>query len=72
MNEYPNISIITPTYNRNRFITLMISNLMRLDYDKSKLEWVIDDDGDKELLFNKTELIKIKEILYPIKINYNI
>ena len=72
MNEYPTISIITPTFNRNRFIPLMISNLMRLDYDKSKLEWVIDDDGDTEFLFNHEELIKIKKLLYPIKIKYNI
>lgn len=63
--EYPTISICTPTYNRNKFIPLMISNLQRLDYDKKKLEWVIDDDGDE-----KFDIEPVRKAVAPIKIKY--
>ncbi len=64
--EYPPVSICTPTFERNRFIPLMMSNLMRLDYDKRLLEWVIDDDGIEE----KLDIEPLKKHLHPIKITY--
>jgi glycosyltransferase involved in cell wall biosynthesis len=68
--EYPCISICTPTYNRNNFIDLMMSNLLRFDYDKKKLEWVIDDDGDDKMIKTEKDMEVLKKVVYPIKIKY--
>ena len=61
-SEYPNVSILTPTYNRRKFIPLMIHNLNGFDYNKSQLEWFVVDDG-QEPLFTKETLQETKENL---------
>jgi hypothetical protein len=69
--EYPKVSILTPTYDRSRFLPLMILNLRIINYDKSKLEQVIYDDHPINPLFkNNEELQSYKELVQPIKINY--
>ena len=70
MNEYPNVSILTPTYNRKTFIPLITYNLQNMDYDKTKLEWCILDDGTEKMFETKEDLDKMKKSIYPIKINY--
>jgi len=70
MESYPNVSILTPTYNRCKFLPLIIYNLKNLDYDKSKLEWCILDDGTKPFIENTDKLNEVKKELHPIKINY--
>mgnify|MGYP003673804505 FL=1 len=78
MSEYlkdidlPNVSICTPTYNRNNFIPLMLTNLKKLDYPPDKLEWVIDDDGSVPMVQSADEMSELKKIIHPIKLNYNI
>tara|TARA_R100001480_G_scaffold111249_1_gene112402 strand:- start:299 stop:1078 length:780 start_codon:yes stop_codon:yes gene_type:complete len=51
MNDYPYISILTPTFNRRKFLPLMITNIIKQNYPKDKIEWVICDSwgmkGDK-------------------------
>ena len=42
----PNISIVTPTYNRRKFIDLAFHNLMWSDYPIDKIEWVVVEDSD--------------------------
>jgi glycosyltransferase involved in cell wall biosynthesis len=44
--ELPSVSIVTPTYNRSKFIKLMIRNWTSIDYPSEKLEWIIVDDSD--------------------------
>jgi len=66
---YPNVSILMPTYNRRQFIPLITYNLLNIDYDKSKLELCILDDG-AEPLFTDETLLEIKDKLRPLKINY--
>ena len=39
------ISILTPIYNRNKCKDLIINNINNFDYDKTKLEYIILDDG---------------------------
>ena len=68
--DYPNISILMPTYNRNRFLKLVIINIYNMDYDKSKLEWVIFDDGKEPFFKNIEEENKVRELLQPMKIKY--
>jgi len=69
--DYPNISIVTPIYNRNKFKNMIINNLLKLDYPLDKLEYIIDDDGDKELFINNNdEFNEFKELISPIKFIY--
>ena len=70
METYPNVSILMPTYNRRKFLPLIMYNLKNMDYDKSKLEWCILDDGKKPLFENAEKLNEVKKELHPMKINY--
>jgi hypothetical protein len=45
-NELPSISLVTPTKNRKYFISFLIHQVLKLDYPKDKLEWIIIDDSD--------------------------
>ena len=49
-SNYPNVSILTPTYNRSAFMPLILNNLKRINYDQSKLEWCVLDDGNIPLI----------------------
>ena len=71
----PNISILTPTFNRKKFLPLMIYNIYHFTYPKEKIEWNILESNDNSLnnyekLFNdKSEIIDLEGDL-GIKINY--
>ena len=39
------VSIITPTYNRGRFIPRLIEVYKQQDYDHDMMEWLVFDDG---------------------------
>ena len=67
--DYPNVSILMPSYNRRNFLPLITYNLSNMDYDKSKLEWCIYDDG-KEPLFTNETLSETRKLLSPMKIVY--
>ena len=64
-----NISILIPTFNRKKFLPLLIRNILSQTYPKDKLELIIDDDGSEKLL-DKEHLEKMKIVLNPIKIKY--
>jgi len=75
MENLPNISILTPSYDRRKFLPLMISNVFHQHYPKDKIEWLICDsygrDGQKsDPLLNAQEVNLIKERL-GIDINYH-
>jgi glycosyltransferase involved in cell wall biosynthesis len=44
-NTHPFVSIVTPTYNRRRFIPHLIRIVEMQTYPKTRMEWVIVDDG---------------------------
>lgn len=67
MNILPNVSILMPTYNRNKFIELILHNITSQTYPKNKLEWVIIDDGEEKLINDEN---KIRNIIFPIKLKY--
>ena len=70
--DLPYISICMPIFERNRFIRLIISNLLKLDYPLHKLQFVIDDDGKNEKFIDGDDDLKnIKLVLNPIEISYN-
>lgn len=56
-DKLPKVSIITPTYNRERQMRSAIVNYKLYDYPRDKLEWIIVDDGDYDIarMFSKTD-----------------
>jgi glycosyltransferase involved in cell wall biosynthesis len=66
--EYPTVSVLTPTYNRKKFIELCIFNLKNQTYPLEKLEWYLIDDSEES--YTKEELEYIKKSIYPIKFKY--
>ena len=73
-DEFPKISILTPLYNRNKFLPLMISNITTFDYPKDKLEWFIldskDGDSDVKLIPDQETHEEIRRQIHPIKLRY--
>lgn len=49
MAELPFVSIVTPTYNRRRFIPSLLKMVQSQTYPREKMEWVIYDDGQEEV-----------------------
>ena len=41
----PFVSVVTPTYNRRRFIPTLIKLYKAQTYPKDRMEWIILDDG---------------------------
>jgi glycosyltransferase involved in cell wall biosynthesis len=59
---HPPVSIVTPTYNRNKFIPFLIETIKAQTYPKERIEWLLFDDGDE----------KIEEIIKPYMSELNI
>lgn len=57
----PLVSICTPTYNRRKFIPLLIDCFMNQTYPIQNMEWVIVDDGDDKI---KDLLVNVPNIRY--------
>lgn len=49
-SEFPSVSIITPTYNRRRFIPWLIKGIQSQTYPLERMEWLIYDDGSDPIL----------------------
>ena len=75
---YPRMNILTPIYNRTKWLPLMVANIMTFDYDKEKLVWYILDskDGDEDIrLFpdtpegNKLQ-DDVRKAIHPVNLIY--
>ena len=67
------ITILTPIYNRSKWLPLMISNIRNFQYDKTKLNWYILDskDGEEDIrLFTNETLAETRKAIYPVKLIY--
>jgi len=69
-NDYPNISICMPIYNRNKFKRLILSNLLKLDYDFNKIEFCLYDDGTEPFFIDKEEKDNFINIIKPMTFKY--
>jgi glycosyltransferase involved in cell wall biosynthesis len=67
--DYPNVSVLIPTYNRRKFLRLIGINLFNTLYPKNKLEVVIMDDGDEPLFINDVEVKSFSQAI-GISVNY--
>ncbi len=68
-NNYPNVSICTPTFNRRPFFEGIIECIKSQDYPRYKMEWIVVDDGTdcvRDIIENK----ELNEMLEPMKIHY--
>jgi glycosyltransferase involved in cell wall biosynthesis len=45
MSGKPFVSVLTPTYNRRKFIPMAITIYKSQNYPKDRMEWIIVDDG---------------------------
>jgi glycosyltransferase involved in cell wall biosynthesis len=52
---HPSVSILTPTYNRRRFLPWLIECIRAQTYPRDRMEWVVYDDGTD----------KIEDLLIP-------
>ena len=68
--ELPSISIITPIYNRRKFVELCIHNLLLTDYPKDKIEWVVVEDSDCTDEQVSDKIIKFGRNAAPISVTY--
>jgi len=76
MRDEP-ITILTPTFDRKKFLSLMICNVEEQEnYDKRSITWLICDsygkDGDiAEPLLTPEEYKQLQERLSPIQVKYH-
>lgn len=47
--NFPFVTVVTPTYNRRRFIPFLIEMYKNQDYKKERMEWIILDDGQDKV-----------------------
>ena len=65
--DLPNITIITPTYNRRKFYSLLQRNIDNFIYPKEKIEWIIIDDSENDE-DSIEDLIPIRESIKYLRI----
>ena len=61
------ITILVPTYNRSKFLTLFLMNLKGQDYPHHLLKLIIDDDGTDKFI---QDIDEVRRILHPIEVQY--
>ena len=68
-NMFPFVSICTPTFNRRPFITHMIKCFNHQDYPKSRMEWIIIDDGTDHIGDLVKDIPQVKYFSYDKKMS---
>tara|TARA_R110000803_G_scaffold12624_3_gene36205 strand:+ start:748 stop:1449 length:702 start_codon:yes stop_codon:yes gene_type:complete len=63
------ISILVPTWNRSKFLPLLLHNIKSQDYPHELLTVVIDDDGDTPFI-DDDSIVAVRNYLYPINLLY--
>jgi len=67
-DNFPFVSICTPTYNRRPFIPSLIKSIEQQRYPKNKLEWIIVDDGPDSIEDLVKDIPFVKYVRYNTKI----
>jgi len=67
----PLVSVLTPTYNRRKFIPHLIKCFKHQEYPQEKLEWIILDDGTDKVgdIFAASGLKNVRYYSEDIKLN---
>ena len=68
--DCPPISIITPTYNRNKLIQIAFHNLLATDYPHNKIEWVVIEDNENKSKMATEDIMSFQIQVPDIKLKY--
>jgi hypothetical protein len=68
--DCPPISIITPTYNREKLIDIAFHNLLATDYPQDKIEWIVIEDNEKTPHMATEKIVSFQIQVPKIKIKY--
>ena len=66
-DNFPFVSICTPTYNRRPFIPSLIKSIEQQRYPKNKIEWIIVDDGSDPIEDLVKDIPFVKYVRYNTK-----
>jgi hypothetical protein len=72
---HPFVSIVTPTYNRVKFMEGLVACYAHQDYPHERMEWIMYDDGTEpagEVFLELTKAAGIPNVRYiydPVKVN---
>ena len=69
-DECPPISIITPTYNREKLIQIAFHNLLSTDYPHDKIEWIVIEDNESKNKMASEAIINFQIQVPKIKLKY--
>ena len=71
LSTFPFVSVVTPTYNRKKFIPYLIECYKSQTYPKQHMEWIIYDDGSEsvEHFFKGLQIPNIRYIYNEEKQN---
>ena len=67
-NNYPFITVCTPTFNRRPFIPIMMKCFDHQTYPKDKIEWIIVDDGTDKIEDLVKDIPQVKYLKYEEKL----
>jgi glycosyltransferase involved in cell wall biosynthesis len=69
--NYPFVSVVTPTFNRRRFIPYLIACYKHQTYPKHRMEWIVLDDGSdpvEDIFAAAAGLLNLRYIRLPSKL----
>jgi glycosyltransferase involved in cell wall biosynthesis len=67
--KYPFVSVLTPTYNRSKFIPYLKKCFLHQEYPQEKMEWIIIDDGSEPVGELFEDMSNVKYVFLDEKIN---
>jgi hypothetical protein len=66
----PEISIVTPTYNRRELIDIAFHNILSTDYPRERIEWVIIEDNEDSTKMASDKIMNFQMNCPDVKIKY--
>jgi hypothetical protein len=69
-SDCPPITIITPTYNREKLIDIAFHNILATDYPHDKIEWIVIEDNEKTPHLASEKIISFQIQVPKIKLKY--
>ncbi len=66
----PDISIVTPTYNRRDMIDIAFHNILSTDYPRDRIEWVIVEDNEDSTKMASDKIMNFQMNCPDVKIKY--
>lgn len=70
LDDCPPITIITPTYNREKLIEIAFHNLLATDYPQDKIEWIVIEDNEKTPHLASEKIISFQIQVPKIQLKY--